>query len=132
MVVGVDPGRHIGLAWVDAHGRLLRSGLVELSELPDLRRPPAAVIALGDGTGSAAARAALEGAGHPVRLVDERHSSEEGRRLYFRDHPPRGLARLLPPGLRSPGRLVDDYAAYAIALRWLASGRPTHEEAPTD
>lgn len=132
MVVGVDPGRHIGLAWVDAHGRLLRSGLVELSELPGLVRPPAAVVALGDGTGSRAARTALEGAGHPVRLVDERHSSEEGRRLYFRDHPPRGLARLLPLGLRSPGRLVDDYAAYAIALRWLAAQQPDQDKTPAE
>ena len=132
MVVGVDPGRHIGHARVGAHGRLLRSGLVELGELAGLARPPAALVALGDGTGSQAARHVLEGAGHPVLLVDERHSSEEGRRLYFRDHPPRGLARLLPPGLRSPGRLVDDYAAYAIALRWLATQDPENDETPAD
>ena len=43
----------------------------------------------------------------------------EARPLYFRDHPPKGLMRFLPRGLWSPPELIDDYAAYAIALRYL-------------
>jgi hypothetical protein len=31
--------------------------------------------------------------------------------------------RLVPPGMRAPPRPIDDYAAYAIALRWLGVQR---------
>lgn len=122
-VLGVDPGRRIGLAWVAGDGRLLRVAVVDLTELAGLEVPPGAAIALGDGTGSAAVRAALAAAGRAVDLVDERASSEEGRRLYWRDRPARGWRRLVPVGLRPPPDLLDGYAAYAIALRWLARAR---------
>lgn len=121
VVLGVDPGRRVGLAWVDAAGRLLRSEVVDEAALRDLVACPDLVVAVGDGTGSRAVRAALTEAGARVVTVDERASSEEGRELYWRDHPPRGWQRLLPAGMRTPPRPIDDYAAYAIALRWLAA-----------
>ncbi|MFN2323500.1 MAG: pre-16S rRNA-processing nuclease YqgF [Trueperaceae bacterium] len=120
-VLGVDPGRRIGLAWVAADGRLLRVAVVEALELERLEVPAGSAIALGDGTGSSAVRERLAASGHPVDLVDERATSEEGRLLYWRDRPARGWRRLIPVGFRSPPELLDGYAAYAIALRWLAS-----------
>lgn len=121
-VLGVDPGRRVGLAWVDAGGRLLRAEVVDEAALARLRVAPGVVVAVGDGTGSSSVCAALARAGLRPVLVDERATSEEGRRLYWRDHPARGWRRLIPAGLRVPPRPLDDYAAYAIALRWL--GRP--------
>jgi hypothetical protein len=120
-VLGVDPGRHVGLAWVDATGRLLRAAVTDLAGLAGLEVPPGLVVALGDGTGMRAARAALARPGRTVVLVDEHASSEEGRRLYWRDHPARGWRRWLPLGMRTPPRSLDGYAAYAIALRWLTT-----------
>jgi hypothetical protein len=54
-------------------------------------------------------------------LVDEHRSSEQGRRRYFRDNPPRGWRRLLPVGLQTPPRAYDDYVAVILAERYLAS-----------
>lgn len=119
-VLGVDPGRRVGLAWVAADGRLLRVAVVDASELERLEVADGVPIALGDGTGSASVRARLAAAGRDVDLVDERATSEEGRALYWRDRPARGLRRLVPVGFRSPPEGLDGYAAYAIALRWLA------------
>ena len=119
-VFGVDPGRRVGLAWVAADGRLLRVAVVEAAELDRLELPAGAAIALGDGTGSAAVRARLAATGRAVELVDERATSEEGRALYWSDRPARGWRRWVPVGLRPPPELLDAYAAYAIALRWLA------------
>ena len=119
-VLGVDPGRRIGLAWVASDGRLLRVEVVDAAALAHLEAPEGAAIALGDGTGSHAVRALLEGSGRAVELVDERATSEQGRLLYWRDRPARGWRRWIPVGLRPPPDLLDGYAAYAIALRWLA------------
>jgi hypothetical protein len=56
-------------------------------------------------------------------LVDEHRSSEQGRRRYFRENPPRGWRRLLPIGLQTPPRAYDDYVAIVLAERYLASLR---------
>jgi hypothetical protein len=56
--------------------------------------------------------------------VDERDTTLRARELWRRAEPPRGLARLLPPGLRSPPGPIDDYAAWAIALRYLGLDEP--------
>ncbi len=123
-VLGVDPGRRIGLAWVARDGRLLRVAVVDASELEHLEVPVGAAIALGDGTGSRAARARFAASGRAIDLIDERATSEEGRLLYWRDRPARGWRRLVPVGFRPPPEVLDGYAAYAIALRWLARSRP--------
>ena len=123
VVLGVDPGRHVGLAWVDGNGALLRGEVVEEADLVRLEVADGVAIALGSGTGSRTARARLEAAGRIVTLVDERATTEEGRRLFWRDHPPLGWLRWIPVGFRPPPAAVDAYAAYAIALRWLAGTR---------
>lgn len=131
IVVGVDPGRNIGLAWVDVKGRLLRAAVTDLGGLAGLEVAHGVVVAVGDGTGTRAARAALERPGRTIVVVDEFATSEEGRRLYWRDHPARGWRRWVPTGMRIAPRALDDYAAYAIALRWLAgSGRGGAERPP--
>jgi hypothetical protein len=119
-VLGVDPGRHVGLAWVDRAGGLLRVEVVDVVDLVALDLPLGVAVALGDGTGSREARARLAASGRRVHLVDERATSERGRRLYWRRHPPRGWRRLVPEGMRPPPPELDAYAAYAIALRFLA------------
>lgn len=130
-VVGVDPGRHVGLAWVDHDGGLLRAEVVDAADLAALRVPADVVIALGDGTGSREARAQLEAGGRHVHLVDERATSERGRRLYWRRHPARGWRRLVPEGMRPPPPTLDAFAAYAIALRYLAAPHPDPAPEPT-
>ncbi|MDF1524186.1 MAG: hypothetical protein P1P87_15385, partial [Trueperaceae bacterium] len=49
-VLGVDPGRHVGLAWVDRDGGLLRAEVVSVADLVALAVPTDLAVALGDGT----------------------------------------------------------------------------------
>lgn len=120
-VVGVDPGRRVGVAWVSSSGELLQAAVVDRETLTRLAPPPGTVVAVGDGTGSSDAVAALGACGVPVVRVDERGSSEEGRRWYWRLRPARGWRRWVPTGMRPPPAELDAFAAYAIALRWLAA-----------
>ncbi|MDT8903812.1 pre-16S rRNA-processing nuclease YqgF [Anaeroselena agilis] len=128
-VIAVDPGRDkCGVAVV---GR--RAGVMDKSVVPADRmtavvaelaaRHGIATVILGDRTGSKAAMAALTalrpgGRELTVRLVDEHRSTDEARARYWRDNPPRGLARLVPVTLRVPPVPVDDYVAVIIAERY--------------
>lgn len=123
VVLAFDPGHNLGAAWVRRDGTALRLAVLALPDLDQLVLPPDAVVLVGDGTGSRAVVERLRARGVAPTLVDERDTTLVGRGLYFRDHPPRGLSRLLPSGMRAPPRPIDDYAAYAIALRWLGAVR---------
>ena len=119
MIIAFDPGRNIGVAHVGEDGRLLRCEILDLGALKKLEFPPDATLVVGDGTGSKAVQDVLAKLELEVVVVNEEGTTLEARGLYFRDYPPRGLGRLLPKGLWSPPRPIDDYAAYAIALRYL-------------
>ena len=104
-------------------GTVERLAVLTADDLGRLELPPNGIVLVGDGTGSGAVVEQLRARGLEPTLVDERGTTLAARELYFRDHPPRGLSRLLPPGMRAPHRPIDDYAAYAIALRWLGTPR---------
>ena len=76
---------------------------------------------MGDCTGAEHTHDQLVQAGidTPVTTVSEELTSRLARERYWEDNPPRGLARLIPLGLRVPPRPVDDYAAVIIAERLL-------------
>lgn len=57
----------------------------------------------------------------PITLVDERYSSLEARERYWILYPPRGWQRLIPQGLRTPPRPIDDLVAILLVERFLAS-----------
>ena len=119
-IVALDPGRNIGVAFVSKDGKLGFHTVLDLAKLEGLEFPPSTTVLVGDGTGSDVVQKLLAKKGMRFEVVDEWGSSLTARKLYFRDQPPRGLQRLLPQGMRNPPRLVDDYAAYALALAYLA------------
>lgn len=119
LLVAFDPGRNIGVAFVTSAGELGFHRVLTLAQLGALSLPAGVTILVGDGTGSAKVQDVLRRRGFSYEVVDERGSSLAARSLYFRDHPPKGWQRLLPPGLRTPPELIDDYAAYALALAYL-------------
>ncbi|MGK7877069.1 MAG: pre-16S rRNA-processing nuclease YqgF [Xenococcaceae cyanobacterium] len=55
----------------------------------------------------------------PIVMVDERNSSLEARDRYWQMYPPKGLARLIPQGMRLPPRPVDDLVAILLIERYL-------------
>jgi len=111
LVLAFDPGHNVGAAWVRRDGTALRLAILALPDLDQMIVPPDAVVLVGDGTGSGAVVQRLRARGVAPTLVDERETTLVARGLYFRDHPPHGLLRLLPPGMRTPPRQIDDYAA---------------------
>jgi len=80
-------------------------------------------VVVGDRTSHTEALKALAGLtanGKQLTIipVDEHRSSDEARSRYWRDHPPRGLSRLVPLGLQVPPVPVDDYVAVILAERF--------------
>lgn len=127
VILGIDPGRgKCGLALVSPAGVLRRevvdvAGLAEtLAQWRAAAAPDAVVI--GSGTASKAVRAiAVEVFGRSLVTVrDETGTTLAARRRYWREHPPRGLWRLIPTTLRVPPVPVDDLVAAALAEDRLA------------
>ncbi len=144
LYIGIDPGRDkSGWAVVDEFGGLRASGIFRSSEAdlffkalltgsPDpleqflLERLgpwpsglPSSDIVMGDGTGKEVLLSLAQSLSLRVKLIPERGTTLAARKLYWNLHPPRGLWRLVPSGLRVPSRDVDDLAAWAIVLNYL-------------
>lgn len=117
MIVAIDPGKNIGIAFVSAAGELLKSEIISLEDLKTYDFPDGIKLVVGDGTSSKKI-VDIVGRLEPI-LINEKNTSLIARDLYFKANPAKGLMRLIPTGLRSPPELIDDYAAYAIALRYL-------------
>jgi hypothetical protein len=145
LTLGLDPGRDkTGWALVLDRGELLLAGIVPTGDLnfflavfalpsleweeslkrwicerrsavPDETRVERA--ALGNGTGSREAAEWLVRFGLKVLSVDEKGTTLAARDLYWSLHHPTLWQRCLPRSLRVPPRVVDDMAAWAIALR---------------
>ncbi len=124
-IVALDPGRNIGVAFVSTTGQLGFHKVLTLTDLEGLVLPKGVKVLVGDGTGSGVVQKLLQTRGVGYEVVDEWGSSLAARSLYFCDHPPQGLQRFLPKGMRTPSGLTDDYAAYALALAYLAKKADT-------
>lgn len=129
IVIAVDPGRDkCGVAVVAAGGAILHKGVVPAARMAAVVEALAAdygvaTVVVGDRTGhraAATALAALRPGGRTleVRAVDEHRSTDEARVRYWRENPPRGLARLIPVTLMVPPVPVDDYVAVILAERF--------------
>ena len=124
-VLAIDPGRDkCGIAVLSPQGDILLHEIVPTGALEtrvsEVAAEYAPRIIMGDGTTSAATKARIEAQVGAVTLVDEYRTTEEGRRLYWAENPPRGWRRLVPRGLLTPTVPVDDFAAVALARRFLA------------
>lgn len=140
VVLAVDPGSYkCGVAVVDSTLRVLARQVVATAELPPVLRHlmatcPVTHLVIGDRTGSRRVRALLEelAGGRPVISMDEHLTSLHARRRYFLENPPRGLRRLIPPGLRIPPCPVDDYVAVILAERYLKGNAVELESTETE
>ena len=140
LVLGLDPGRDkTGFAFTDKEGSLLLAGIFPTKEqdkffacvlsreglsewltegiLEDLTGS-IEFIAIGDGTHSKDfTRKVKASLPYPVLTVNEKNTTLEARTLYWKLHHPSIWTRLLPEGMRVPKRVLDDLAAWAIAIR---------------
>lgn len=126
IVVGIDPGlSKCGYAVVTSSGTRLALEIVPTAELTkrlerDVLGGAIHTICVGNATKSAMVVEMIRERWPqmPVVLVDERNTSLQARYLYYEDHPPRGLARLIPRGLLVPKQPIDGYAALLIVDRY--------------
>lgn len=137
MILGFDPGRQkCGLAIMGLDRQLLYHQVVPSAEaiaiITGLRQQyPITQLVMGNQTSSKEWKQKLsEEMADPPRviLVDERYSTLEARDRYWQMYPPTGLLRLLPQGLRTPPRPIDDIVAILLIERYLAqlTHRPSH------
>lgn len=124
-LLAVDPGHaKCGLALLA--GDVRRLEVIERGTLSDVVRQwsqqfSVERVLVGGATGSRPVVQELQGLGLPVTVVDEFRTSERARQRYWKDHPPRGLWKLVPLGLQVPPVPIDDYAALVMAEDFLAT-----------
>jgi RNase H-fold protein (predicted Holliday junction resolvase) len=133
VVIAIDPGREkCGVAVVAAKRGVLFRAVVDSKKLTELvgrlnsAYHPVRIL-MGNGTGHnpLAQEMALilknrqEADENSLLLVDEYGTTEDARRLYWRENPPRGWRRLIPLGLQTPPEPVDGYVAWILAERYL-------------
>ena len=150
LILAFDPGRDkTGFALVNLDGELIFSGMFPSSEREKffeallngrilknfiIENPgeenfsdfsdffsQIKFIAIGNGTSSKNFFNAAKILNIEIKIVDERNTTLEARNLYWKIHKPGFFSQLLPKGLRVPPRVLDDLAAWAIALRAIRS-----------
>lgn len=125
-VLGVDPGKDkCGVAVLSAAGDIIFERVIPTADLEAVLKNLLAqnqieLAILGDGTTHKAAEKILRSLGLNVKIVDEKHTTEEARRLYWKKYPPRGWRKLLPTSLQVPPEPVDGIVAEILARRVLA------------
>lgn len=124
--LAIDPGREkVGLVLGESPTKILWQKTVDrgrvISMIEDfLKEYPGLVIILGDGTASSSLKEDLEKRDllKEFSLVDEAYSTREGRLLYFKENPPRGIRRLLPISFQHPPGCWDEYSARILLQRF--------------
>ncbi|MBF2077995.1 MAG: pre-16S rRNA-processing nuclease YqgF [Synechococcales cyanobacterium T60_A2020_003] len=128
VILGFDPGRQkCGLAVVTTDKFVLSHQIVNAEEaiatLQTLYQQfPVITLVMGDQTTAQEwkqkIQTGVEEVGDIV-LVDERYTSLEARDRYWEMYPPRGLTQIIPKGMRTPPRPIDDIVAILLVERYL-------------
>ena len=126
--LGIDPGRSkTGLALVDERGNIVALHIAMTEHMAEeLERFTETIsldgIVMGNGTNSKAIGVAVSKVFPDVdiAIVDEAHSTEDARTLYWQVNPPQGWRKLVPLGILVPPEPLDAYAAVVQVRRWLA------------
>ena len=128
MILGFDPGRDkCGVAVMGLDGQVAYHRVVlaedAIATLVSLcSQFPIELIVMGDQTTSATWKQRISATLSAVKIVqvDERYSSLEARDRFWEMYPPQGFNRLIPQGMRTPPRPVDDIVAIVLIERYLS------------
>ncbi|WP_414622628.1 pre-16S rRNA-processing nuclease YqgF [Calothrix sp. CCY 0018] len=128
VILGFDPGKDkCGVAVMGLDRQLQYHEVVSSEEaiaiIGDLyKKYPISLLVMGNQTTSKRWKQQIEEKLSPtvnIILVDERYSSLEARDRYWQMYPPKGLTKLLPKGMRTPPRPIDDIVAILLIERYL-------------
>ena len=125
-IIGIDPGRDkCGVAVLNSSAEILFEEVIETAEFETIIKNLVAqfniqLAILGDGTTHKNAEKILRGLNLEVKVVDEKHTTEEARRLYWKKNPPRGWRKILPTSMQVPPVPVDGIVAEILVTRHLS------------
>ncbi|WP_172185742.1 pre-16S rRNA-processing nuclease YqgF [Microcoleus asticus] len=128
MILGFDPGKDkCGIAVMSTDNNVSYHEVVPsesaISTIQSLcEQFSIELLVLGDQTTSKSWKQKLTQSLSPalkIVRVDERYSSLEAKERYWQMYPPTGLDRLIPQGMRTPPRPVDDIVAIVLIERYL-------------
>ena len=125
LIAGLDPGRSkCGLVLTDRLAQQIQEAAIlspsqTLNWLRHWHSQGLRTLVIGNGTGSKPWLSRLRDLDLTLQLVDERGTTLTARQRYWELFPPRGLAKLIPLGLRMPPRDLDDLAAQLLLERQL-------------
>ena len=127
LYLGIDPGRSkTGLALVDEARKIVKLRIAESQNIDNeivefIKNSCPVQIVLGNGTNSRNIGEAVKRVlpDVMVAVVEESHSTEEARTLYWQENPPKGLKKLIPLGMLVPPVPLDAYAAVILVRRFL-------------
>lgn len=127
LYLGIDPGRSkTGLALVNGAGKIVKLHIAESQNIDNeivefIKNSCPVHIVLGNGTNSRNIGESVQRVLPDVlvAVVEEAHSTEEARTLYWQENPPKGLKKLIPLGMLVPPVPLDAYAAVILVRRFL-------------
>lgn len=128
VILGFDPGRDkCGVAVMGLDRQLQYHEVVSSSEAIATieilyQKYPISLLVMGDQTTAKRWKQEIQEKLSPtvnIILVDERYTSLEARDRYWLMFPPKGLTKLLPKGMRTPPRPIDDIVAILLIERYL-------------
>lgn len=135
LIFAIDPGSEkTGTAVVADDGSLVTKAIVPTLELGDYLSKAYEAhsfshIVMGDGTNHKKLQPLVEqwiARSHKditFSLTDEKFTTVEGRKLYFKYTPRKGWRRFVPLSFQYPPEPVDDFVAWIIGRRYLAKQR---------
>lgn len=126
VILSIDPGTEkCGIALLDRKGGVIHQAILPIDELePSINKiskmySPLKVI-IGNSTGRKRVVQIMKKMKIDYETIEERQSTLEARKLYFKINPPRGLKKLLPKGFLVPSVAIDDWSAVIIGQRYLS------------
>ena len=126
-IAGIDPGRDkCGVAVLNSFAEILFQQVIETANFETVLKNLVAqydlrLVILGNGTTHKNAEKILQGLNLEVKVVDEKHTTEEARRLYWEKNPPHGWRKFLPTSMQVPPEPVDGIVAEILVKRQLSS-----------
>lgn len=129
-ILAIDPGREkTGIAILKnsdvlEHKKINSEELVQIIKSL-LEKYIIKTIVMGNGTSSKKKYDLLkrEFIDRDIVLINEYRTTDEARKLYFQENPPKGWKKLIPLGMQVPPVPVDDYAAIVIGRKYLKDNK---------
>ena len=129
-ILAIDPGREkTGIA-ILKNSDILEHKIINSEELVQiikslLEKYIIKTIVMGNGTSSKKKYDLLkqEFIDRDIVLINEYRTTDEARKLYSQENPPKGWKKLIPLGMQVPPVPVDDYAAIVIGRKYLKDNK---------